>query len=374
MSAMRLWAVARKEWIQFRRDRHSVLLAFLLPVLLLVLFGYAITFDVENIETAVLDRDASRASRELVEAFRASGDFEVVRWLDRYDEIDPLLDAGRVRLALVIPADFARKLGAGREATVQVLVDGADANTANIVLGYTRAIVRDHSRRLRVSAAAPDGVSIPVRADARVWYNEELESKNMIVPGLVAVVMMIIAALLTSLTVAREWERGSMEQLVSTPVTPLEVVLGKLLPYVGIGLADIALVTVVGILVFDVPLRGSVLLLLPLSLAFVVGALGLGIFISAATRNQLLATQVSMVATFLPAFLLSGFMFEIFVMPPVLRALTYLIPARYFLVVTRGVFLKGVGADVLRVQGLLMIAFAVLGLWAATRAFRKELG
>jgi ABC-2 type transport system permease protein len=196
----------------------------------------------------------------------------------------------------------------------------------------------------------------------------------MIVPGLVAVIMMIIGAMLTSLTIAREWERGTMEQLASTPVSRLEVVLGKLLPYVGIGLIDVLIASVVGIVLFGVPFRGNPLLLLVLSFFFLLGALGLGIFISAVAKSQLLATQLAMVTTFLPGFLLSGFMFAIEVMPAPLQAITYLIPARYFLVVTRGIFLKGVGIEVLRVQGLLMIAFAILGLALATKMFRKEIG
>lgn len=195
----------------------------------------------------------------------------------------------------------------------------------------------------------------------------------MIVPGLVAVIMMIIAAMLTSLTVAREWERGTMEQLIATPVQRVEIILGKLMPYVAIGVIDVALVSVVGVLLFDVPFRGNPLLLLALSLLFIIGALGLGTFISAVARSQLLATQLGLLATFLPAFLLSGFMFSIDVMPAPLRIVSFLVPARYFLVVTRGIFLKGVGLDVLRLQGVLMIAFAVIGLTLATRALRKHL-
>jgi len=250
-------------------------------------------------------------------------------------------------------------------------VDGGDANTATIALGYARGIVTEYARTvLGVDVSAGP----PVEVRSRVWYNEELESRNMIVPGLVAVIMMIIAAMLTSLTIAREWERGTMEQLASTPVSRVEVVVGKMLPYVVIGLVDVILVSVVGVWLFGVPFRGSAFLLMALSLAFIVGALGLGVFISALVRTQLLATQMAMILTFLPAFLLSGFMYAIDVMPAPLRLLTYLVPARYQLVVTRGIFLKGVGADVLRVQGLLMIAFAVLGLAAATLAFRKRLG
>jgi ABC-2 type transport system permease protein len=372
MSLTRLLAIARKELLQLRRDTRSLILAFLLPVLLLVLFGYAISWDVRNIHTAVLDQDRSARSRELLEAFRASGYFTFVEELERPGEIGNLFDRGIAQVALVIPPGFAADLAAGRPAAVQAIVDGSDANTATIVLAYSEAIVRTWSSRVQLQGGTAMG--LPIAAESRIWYNEELASRNMIVPGLVAVIMMIIAAMLTSLTIAREWERGTMEQLAATPVSRVEVVLGKLLPYLGIGLADVVVCTVLGILLFDVPFRGSPLLLMALSFLFLTGALGLGMFISAAAKSQVLATQAAMVATYLPSFLLSGFMFAIEVMPAPLRAVTFLVPARYFLVVTRGIFLKGVGLEVLHTQALLMIAFAVAGLGLAVLRFRKELG
>ena len=366
----RLFAMARKETIQLRRDTRSLLLAFLLPALLLVIFGYAITWDVTNIPLAVLDEDGTAASRELVDAFTAPGYFTLVARPSRPADIDRLLIEGRATVALVIPVGFADALVSGRSAPVQALVDGSDANTASIALGYTQAIVQRYSiqSQLETREFRP-----PITAATRVWYNEELSSRNMIVPGLVAVIMMVIAAMLTSLTIAGEWERGTMEQLVATPVSRVEVVVGKLLPYLVIGLIDVALAVILGVLLFGVPFRGNALLLGVLSTAFLTGALGLGIFISAVAKNQLLATQMAMIATYLPAFLLSGFMFAISVMPKPLQLVTFLVPARYFLVVTRGIFLKGVGIPVLHVQGLLMIAFAVLGLTLAVRAFRKEI-
>ena len=366
----RLWAMARKEAIQLRRDRRSLILAFLLPVLLLVLFGYAITWDVRDIRTAVLNQDHSASARELLDAFRASGYFSLLRQLSRPEQIAPLLDGASVQLVLVIPPDFSTNLNSGRPAELQAIVDGSDANTATIILGYTRAIMQTYSLRVQ---GMGQPVVVPVRAEGRVWYNEELSSRNMIVPGLVAVIMMIIAAMLTSLTIAREWERGTMEQLAATPVSRLEVVLGKLLPYVAIGLIDVVLTSLLGVFLFGVPFRGSALLFMGLSALFLTGALGLGIVISALGRSQLLATQIAMIVTFLPGFVLSGFMYSISVMPKPLQLVTFLVPARYFLVVTRGIFLKGVGTEVLYVQGLLMIAFAVLGLLFAVRAFRKEL-
>ncbi len=370
LSPTRLFAVARKEVLQLRRDPRSLLLAFLLPLLLLVLFGYAISWDVDHIRAAVVDQDKSAPSRGLRDALRASGYFDVELDLAAPAEVDAAFARGRAQIAFVIPPGFAADLGAGRPALVQALVDGSDANTATIVLAYAEAVVRAWSSEVALRGRR---VTPPLVAVSRVWFNEELASRNMIVPGLVAVIMMIIAALLTSLTIAREWERGTMEQLAATPVGRLEVVLGKLLPYVAIGLVDVAAASLAGVFLFAVPLRGSAALLMALSTAFLVGALGLGIFISAVAKSQLLATQIAMVATFLPAFLLSGFMFPIEVMPAPLRALTYLVPARYFLVVTRGIFLKGVGIEVLRGQGLLMIAFAVVGVTAAVARFRKEL-
>jgi len=370
LSPRRLFAMARKETLQLRRDSRSLITAFLYPALMIVFFGYVITFDIRNINVAVFDQDHTQRSRELVEAFQAAGYFRVTHRLDRYQDIQPLLDRAAVRMALVIPPGFQRDLSAGRPAPVQALVDGADANTAGIALNYAGSIVTAYAARV-VLRASQRGA--PIVAQSRVWYNETLKSSNMIVPGLVAVIMMVIAAMLSSLTVAREWDRGTMEQLAATPVHRVEVILGKLLPYLAIGLIDVIAAVVIGRLVFHVPFRGSPVLLVGLATLFLIGSLGLGIFISAATKSQLLATQISLLATYLPSLLLSGLIFDLASMPFALRVISLVIPARYFIVVLRGIFLKGVGPEVLWVQGLAMIAFAVLGLTLAVRAFRKEL-
>ncbi len=370
LNRTRLLAIARKETIQLRRDTRSLILAFLLPLLLLVIFGYAISWDIDDIETAVLDQDRSSASRELLESFRSSGYFTLGRYLEGPSEIPGLFDRMAAQMVIVIPPGFARDLATGRPAQVQAIVDGSDANTATIVLAYSRAVVQSYSLEVGLKGRA---LEAPLVAQTRIWYNEELSSRNMIVPGLVAVIMMIIAAMLTSLTIAREWERGTMEQLAATPVTRLEVVLGKLIPYVAIGLIDVAASTVIGVLIFGVPFNGDPFLLMVLSLLFMVGGLALGMFISAVAGSQLVASQLAMVLTFLPAFLLSGFMYPISIMPKPLQVVTHLVPARYFLVITRGIFLKGVGVEVLRLQGLLMLVFAVSALVLATVAFRKEL-
>ncbi len=363
MRVGRLMAVARKEVLHLRRDARSLAMAFLVPALLILLFGYVITFDVTDVRLAVLDHDRTAPSRELVEAFTASGYFVVAARPAREIELEPPLQRGTVRLALVIPPGFARDLAAGRRAPVQALVDGGDANTASIAMNYATAIV----------AAWSGPPFVPLTAESRVWYNEEPKSSNMVVPGLIAVIMMIIAAMLTALTIAREWERGTMEQLAATPVHPAEVILGKLLPYVGIGMVNVAVAVTLGVTVFETPFRGSPVFLMGLAFLFLLGALGLGIFISAAIKSQLLATQIAMLATYLPSLLLSGLMFDIASMPAALRVVTYVVPARYFITALRGIFLKGVGPEVLWAQGLGMLIFAALGLSLAVRAFRKEL-
>jgi ABC-2 type transport system permease protein len=370
MDPHRLWAMARKEWIQLRRDPRSMILAFVLPLFLLLFFGYAITWDVDDIPVAVVDLDRTAASRELAEAFVASGYFTVVEQLDSERSAERALVLEEVKGVLTVPAGYERDLRAGRGADVQLLLDGSDANTATIAQNYADAIVGRHALR---AALGGREVTPPIRLEPRTWYNPDLESRHMIVPGLVAVIMSIIAAMLTALTIAREWERGTMEQLAATPVGRLEVVLGKLLPYLGIGLFDVAITVAAGIAIFGTPLNGSILLLAVMTFLFLVGALGLGIFISAAVKSQVLATQVAMVATYLPALLLSGFLFDIASMPRFLQGVTFLVPARYFVTVTRGIFLKGVGVGVLWPQALLMLGYAALGLGLAARVFKKEL-
>ncbi|MEX0837066.1 MAG: ABC transporter permease [Gemmatimonadota bacterium] len=373
----RLAAISRKEWIQLRRDRRSMILAFLLPLILLLFFGYAITWDVEDISLAVLDEDASAESRALIEAFTSSGLFNIRDHPASAVEAGQVLTRGSIGAVLVIPPGYARVVGdPSRSATVQLLLDGSDANTATIALNYADAIVARMGAQLLVAGATPaSGTSLPrgPLLETRAWYNPNLESRHMIVPALIAVIMSVIAAMLTALTIAREWERGTMEQLAATPASRLEIVIGKLLPYLAIGLFDVAVTVVAGRVIFGTPLNGSVMLLALMTTLFLVGALGLGIFISAAVKSQVLATQVAMVATYLPAILLSGFLYDIASMPRPLQAFTFLVPARYFVTVTRGIFLKGVGLEALWPQALLMTLYAVLGLALAIRAFRKEL-
>lgn len=366
MNPGRLAAMARKEWIQLRRDPRSMAMAFLLPLLMVVFFTYAISWDLDDIRLAVVDQDRTPESRALVERFTASGYFTVRFTPGQPTAIERLLSRGQARAALVIPPGFARDLAARRPAPVQFLLDGSDANTATVALSYAEAVAAGFG-------AGAGSRPAPLTLQSRVWYNETLRSRNMIVPGLVAVIMSIIAAMLTSLTIAREWERGTLEQLAATPVRRAEVVLGKLVPYLAIGLLDVAVVIVIGVGVLGVPFRGNPALLMALTVLFLLGSLGLGAFISASLKTQLLATQVAMVATYMPALLLSGFMFSIANMPPALRGVSLAVPARYYTMVTRSVFLKGSGIADLWPEALAMLLFAAAGIGLAIRAFRKEI-
>ena len=369
-SAGRLWAIARKEAIQLRRDARSLGLAFVLPLIMLVLFGYAITTDVERITTAIVDRDHTPASRAFTSAFAGSSYFMVKYTPASAEEIDELIDLGKIRMALVIPERFSVDLASGRPAPVELLLDGSDAKTANIARGYADAIARTYSQNVAITANREPA---PVVAEGRVWYNETLESASMIVPGLIAVIMSIISAMLTSLTVSREWERGTMEQLAATPVSRAEVILGKLVPYLVIGLIDVAVALIVGVYVFDVPFRGNLVTFAVGTTVFLIGVLGLGTLLSTGLKSQLLASQAAIFATYMPALLFSGFMYTLSNMPVVLQWISRVVPARYYVSFTRGVFLKANGLDVLwpAIVGLAIYAgFTVL---LSIRNFKKEL-
>jgi ABC-2 type transport system permease protein len=342
----------------------------------LLLFGYALTLDVDRIPTYVMDQDNTQQSRDLIERFRASRYFQVLGQVDDDRRIDHAIDRSRIMLGVVIPRDFAEQLEAGKQADVQLLLDGSDSNTASIALGYAEGLLQLYALELRTTAQNRKGappMAVPVEARIRVWYNEDLKSKNFVVPGLIAVILMIISALLTSLTIAREWESGTMEQLLSTPVRPSELLLGKLSAFFALGLADMLIALLVGIFVFQVPMRGSLPLLFFTSCIFLFGALCWGIFLSAATRSQLMAYQFGVITSFLPAFLLSGFIFSIENMPTVIQAVTYVVPARYFVSILKGIFLKGIGVEILWFEILLLIVYSCFLFLIAIRKMRQKM-
>lgn len=367
MRLMRIKAVARKELVQIWRDPLSLAMAFLMPVMLLFIFGYAITLDVNNLKTVVYDLDKSSLSRELLAGFRESGYFSVVAHVNSNKEINAYLDSGRAQIALTIPEKFSANIKSGKTAELQAIVDGSDSTTATIALGYLTAITEIYSQKVSGGPVKP-----LIEPRTRVWYNPELKSRNFIIPGLIAVIMAVIAALLTSLTIAREWERGTMEQLISTPIKTSELLLGKLIPYFFIGIADVAMSVLLTVFLFEVPLKGSFALLMVLSGVFLFGGLGLGILISVVARTQLVASQLSMVATFLPAFLLSGFMFAISNMPGPLQLLTRIVPARYFVTILKGVFLKGSPFRLLVVETFFLLLYGIIVFAAANKKFRKR--
>jgi len=376
VNGRRVLAVARKEILHIWRDPRSLGMAVAIPVLLLFLFGYALTLDVDNVPVAVWDQSGTPESRDLVSRFEGSRYFEVRVEADGYREIERAILGREVLGAVVIPWDFAARLSASPPAPVQFLLDGSDANTATIALGYAEGVARTYSREIAERRAGIAGFPTrpdPLEVRSRVWFNEELESKNYIVPGLIAVIMMVIAALLTSLTVAREWEQGTMEQLISTPVTGRELIAGKLLPYFALGMLDVLLAVVMGEFLFRVPLRGSVALLFVSAGVFLVGALSMGMLFSIAARSQLLASQLAMMITFLPSFLLSGFLFAIGNMPRPIRVATHAVPSRYLVSILRGIYLKGVGMEVLAGELALLALFGGLVVLAASRKFRKKL-
>ena len=368
MKLVRIKAVAKKELIQIWRDPLSLAMAFIMPVMLLFIFGYAITLDVNNLKTVVYDLDNSILSRELVDSFRASGYFTIVGSINDQREIDRYLDTGKAFVAISIPDKFSEHVKTGNETSLQIIVDGSDSNTATIALGYISAITERYSQRISGGSITP-----LIDQRARVWFNPELKSRNFIIPGLIAVIMGVITALLTSLTIAREWERGTMEQLISTPVKVPELILGKLIPYFFIGLIDVIFSVLLAVFLFEAPLRGSPLLLMLLSSIFLFGGLSLGILISIAAKSQLVASQIALITTFLPAFLLSGLMFSISNMPRPLQIFTHIVPARYFVTILKGVFLKGSTLKFLLFETTLLSIFGMIVFVAANKKFKKRI-
>ncbi|HYL38824.1 MAG TPA: ABC transporter permease [Bryobacteraceae bacterium] len=375
MSFRRLKAVTKKELLHIVRDIRSLYLALALPLVMLLLFGFALTLDVDRIQTYVYDQDRTPQSRELIDQFQSSRYFEILRNVTDYKTIELGIDRNTILLSIVIPKDYARHLLAGEQADVQLLIDGSDSNTAGIAAGYADAIIQTYASRMRSSSLgrrSGQALGIPVDPRIRVWYNSDLKSKNFIVPGLIAVTMMIIASMLSSLTIAREWENGTMEQLLSTPVRPRELVLGKLLAYFVLGLTDIFICVVVGVFIFQVPFRGNVLFLLLSCCLFLFGALAWGIFVSAGARTQLQAYQMGMLSSFLPGYILSGFVYAIREMPKVIQLISYAVPARYFVTILNGVFLKGVGLQVLWLEVSMLAGYAGLVFVLATRKMRLK--
>ncbi|MBM3234732.1 ABC transporter permease [Candidatus Poribacteria bacterium] len=373
----RIFPVSRKEFVEIRRDPRTLVMVLVLPVMMLVLYSYAVNFDLKSIETVVYDLDNSKNSRELIGKFKNSGYFNI-GYIKRYDDIDKQLGNGKAKLALCIPADFSRKLAKDKIATLQAIVDGSNANNATIAIGYINQIVQRYSIKISTSTLWAHGFQIegsfpPIEMIPRVWYNPELKSLNFIVPGLIATIMMMLGAISTSLSIVSERERGTFEKLIVTPVRPYELVIGKIFPYVILAFIDVIFCLLVGKFWFKVPIKGSIPLLLCLSTLFLFSALGMGLFISAIAKTQRVAMLLSMLISLLPTFLLSGFVFPIENMPRALQLVTYLVPARYFLEILRGIFLKGVGLRVLWMDVIWLLIFSMVMVFISAVKFQKKL-
>ncbi len=373
--ALRLRPIIIKEFRQIRRDPRSLIFLLVIPAFLLLLYGYALNFDVKHLPLAVCDQDRTSASREFTGKLEHTEYFDLKLRLDSPRSIDRILGREEVRLALVIPPGFGDDLAAGREPEVQIIVDGSNAQSASTALGYIGAIVQQESVRLfaqRLNDRGLRGPAVPLRTDVRVWYNPELRSIRFLVPGLMAFILMVIVVVSTSFSVVREKEQGTMEQIAVSPVRSSELILGKTIPYILISLVSAHLVLLLSFLLFGVSIKGSYLYLLLTMVLFLTGALGQGVLISTVTRTQQVAFMVSILTTFLPTFILSGFIFPIRNMPVVIQAFSYLVPARYFLDALRSILIKGSGPAAFGPDLLFLAAFAGLTLALSIANLRQS--
>jgi ABC-2 type transport system permease protein len=376
MSLKRMLAIARKEVVQIRRDTRSLMIVIVMPAILVILFGYGVNLDLKGLPVYVLDQEESQQSQDLLKHFQSNEYFNVARVVSSYAELTRALDDGHAKMGLVIPWDFSQRLRDGRPVEIQALVDASDDNTANVLMGYAQGLVQGYSAQVQIDWLRRRGLAIQSAAmsvETRTWYNEDLESSAFIIPGVLALVMSVIGAFLTSLTIAREWERGTMEQLISTPVTAMEIMLGKLTPYFALGMLDTVISALIAVYWFQVPFRGSWAALMASSALFLIAVLSLGFLISVIAKNQFAACQIALLITFLPAFLLSGFLFSIEQMPVALQWITRVFPARYYVSVLKKIFLKGTPASMLYAELIPLAAFTIVLAIAATRSFHKRL-
>ncbi len=376
MKLRRLAAVARKESLHLLRDWRSLTLALAIPLFLILLYGYALTLDLRNVPTVVWDQGRSPESRELLSLFGSSPYFTIKAYRDTYPQLQEDLDRGRAMVAIVVPSDFAAKVQTGKPVQIQILGDGSDANTSRLAMNYAANIGAIYARTVTAERMLLQGrgkLQQPVELAARAWYNPGLRSQNVLIPGIIALVMIVVAALLTSTTIAKEWETGTMEQLISTPLRGPELIFGKIVPYFCIGMIDVALAVLMGKWIFNVQIVGNAALLFAMSALFLTGALFFGLMLSIKLKSQVLANQLAIIAGFLPTLLLSGFVFAIENMPIPLQVLTYIVPARYFIAILRGIYLKGIGLEILWLNAVFLMIYALIMILVANRKFTFKL-
>jgi len=363
MQLRKIGAITRKEFYHLIRDYRSLYLAFAIPLILILLFGYALSLDVDNIRTVVVDYDRTPQSRELIRRLDASPYFHVTARPETSREATGWLDHGRAILAVIIPPDWTKNIQADREASLQILLDGSDPNFANISAGYITAFLeRENTAALQrfLDRQGRERMQPPLEGRIRIWFNEDLESRNFIIPGIIAVIIMIVGAMLTSLVIAREYENGTMETIKSLPVSAGEFIVGKAIPYFFITLADVLLAVLMGQVLFGIVMKANFWLMITACSLYLAVAVSLGLFISAAVKSQLVANQIAPLVTFLPSMLLSDFVFPVLNMPPAIQMLTYIVPARYFIDILKGIYMKDLGLTYLWPSFLVLFCMAAL--------------
>ena len=363
MNPLRIKAIIRKEFYHLIRDYRSLYLAFVIPLMLIVLFGYALSLDVDNVETIFVDYDKADLSRDFIRKLSASPYFHVAAQLSDAKEATEYLDRDKTKVAIIIPANFTKTIRADRETPLQIIIDGSDPNFAGIIRGYLTAFTEQYNQKLLFSFLNRQGmeqIKPPVDGRIRIWFNENLESRNFIIPGIIAIIIMIVGALLTSLIIAREYENGTMETIKSLPIKAGEFLLGKALPYFLIGLTDVLIAVLLGQLLFGVVMKGNFWLLIISASLYLGVALSLGLLISTATKSQLIANQTAVLTTYLPSLLLSNFVFPVINMPKFLQLLTCIVPATYFIDILSGIYLKNLGFDYLWPSMLILTLIFIL--------------
>ncbi|MBP8980174.1 MAG: ABC transporter permease [Syntrophobacterales bacterium] len=363
MQLRKIGAITRKEFYHLIRDYRSLYLAFAIPLILILLFGYALSLDVDNIRTVVVDHDRTPQSRDLIRRLEASPYFHVTAHPETSREAAAWLDHGRATLAVIIPPNWTRNIQADREAPLQILLDGSDPNFANISAGYITAFLeRENTAALQrfLDRQGQERMQPPLEGRIRIWFNEDLESRNFIIPGIIAVIIMIVGAMLTSLVIAREYENGTMETIKSLPVSAGEFIVGKAIPYFFITLADVLLAVLMGQVLFGIVMKAGFWLMITACSLYLAVAVTLGLFISAAVKSQLVANQIAPLTTFLPSMLLSDFVFPVLNMPPAIQMLTYIVPARYFIDILKGIYMKDLGLTYLWPSFLVLLCMAAL--------------
>ena len=371
LSLRTIRAIMRREFIDVLRDRRSLILTFLYPISMLIMYGYGIRYDVDNVPLTILDYDESAESRDLCEQMLRSNYFQLVRWAQSERDVEYDLSTDASKAALVIPVDFGARVRAREPVSVQAIVDGSDSNTATIAQGYLLAMIGRFTQLVTQDPALSTAL---IDVKSRVWYNPELKSVNFIVPGIIAVIMMIVGAILTALAIVKEKERGTIEQILVSPIRPIEMMIGKLVPYVLIAYIDLIVVIVAGYLVFAVPIKGSLGQLAFFSLFYLIASLGTGVFVSTIADNMRSAMLAAIFISLMPSILLSGFVFPLEHMPIGVRVVSYFFPGRYFVTAIRGIYLRGVGIEVLWPQALALLAFCIVIVSLSASRFQDKLG